>query len=253
MIAAANATTPTSFPVAATGAAQLDGYGRLVVLSAKFAGREFELVHPEMIIGRTSGNDIVIDHRSISRNHAKVTRSPESGHYIIADLQSTNGVRINGQDYSKVELRGGDIVDLGHVRMRFVEPGEQFEFDPSKHLFEFDEAGADEPDEEDSQGDEDGVAEDPEAEASEEVAYEPAHAAPDTPSHLERFVIVGGDAVLHRSGFIHVGSVAFRLDEVRRYAASGANLPLAGGRLLQGATAMLVVAAAERDRVSRPS
>jgi pSer/pThr/pTyr-binding forkhead associated (FHA) protein len=112
--------------VAALGAPA--GYGRLVVLSSNFAGKEFELSRPQMIIGRTDENDIVINHRSISRNHAKLVREPDSGRYTISDLQSSNGVRVNGQDYGKVELRRGDVVDLGHVRLRFVEPGEDFVF-----------------------------------------------------------------------------------------------------------------------------
>jgi hypothetical protein len=81
-----------------------------------------------MIIGRTDENDIVINHRSISRNHAKLVREPETSRYTISDLQSSNGVRVNGQDYGKVELRRGDVVDLGHVRLRFVEAGEDFVF-----------------------------------------------------------------------------------------------------------------------------
>ena len=104
------------------------GYGKLVVLSSNFAGKEFELSRPQMIIGRTDENDIVINHRSISRNHAKLVREPDSGRYTISDLQSSNGVRVNGQDYGKVELRRGDVVDLGHVRLRFVEAGEDFVF-----------------------------------------------------------------------------------------------------------------------------
>ncbi|MBC7977879.1 MAG: FHA domain-containing protein, partial [Myxococcales bacterium] len=104
------------------------GYGKLVVLSSNFAGKEFELSRPQMIIGRTDENDIVVNHRSISRNHAKLVREPETSRYTISDLQSSNGVRVNGQDYGKVELRRGDVVDLGHVRLRFVEAGEDFLF-----------------------------------------------------------------------------------------------------------------------------
>ncbi len=102
------------------------GYGRLVILSTNFAGRELELSKPAMVIGRTDENDLVINHRSISRHHAKIVR--ENGRYAIVDLQSSNGVRVNGEEYSKVELRRGDVVDLGHVRLRFVEPGEDFVF-----------------------------------------------------------------------------------------------------------------------------
>ncbi len=104
------------------------GYGKLVVLSSNFAGKEFELTRPQMIVGRTDENDLVVNHRSISRNHAKITRDTETQRYTISDLQSSNGVRVNGQDYGKVELRRGDVVDLGHVRLRFVEPGEDFVF-----------------------------------------------------------------------------------------------------------------------------
>jgi len=104
------------------------GYAKLVVLSSNFAGKEFELSRPQMIIGRTDENDIVVNHRSISRNHAKLVREPDSGRYTISDLQSSNGVRVNGSDYGKVELRRGDVIDLGHVRLRFVEVGEDFVF-----------------------------------------------------------------------------------------------------------------------------
>ena len=111
----------------ATGASPgVSQHGRMVVLSTNFAGREWELNKPVMVIGRTDENDIVVNHRSISRNHAKITL--ENGRYSIADLNSSNGVRINGEEYGKVELRRGDMIDLGHVRMRFVEPGEDFLF-----------------------------------------------------------------------------------------------------------------------------
>lgn len=125
-------TDPSGRPVAtAAQVAALTapvGYGKLVGISSNIAGKEFDLTRPQMIIGRTDENDIVVNHRSISRNHAKVTRDPETGRYTISDLQSSNGVRVNGQDYGKVELRRGDTVDLGHVRLRFVEPGEDFVF-----------------------------------------------------------------------------------------------------------------------------
>jgi pSer/pThr/pTyr-binding forkhead associated (FHA) protein len=117
------------------------GYGKLVVLSSNFAGKEFELSRPQMIIGRTDENDIVVNHRSISRNHAKLVREPETGRYTISDLQSSNGVRVNGSDYGKVELRRGDVVDLGHVRLRFVEAGEDFVFARDAVITDVPEAG----------------------------------------------------------------------------------------------------------------
>lgn len=106
---------------------QLESPARLVVVSSNFAGQEFVLDKAAIVIGRTDENDIVINHRSISRHHAKIVR--ENGHYHIVDLQSANGVRVNGEEYGKVELRKGDHIDLGHVRLRFVAAGEDFLFD----------------------------------------------------------------------------------------------------------------------------
>jgi pSer/pThr/pTyr-binding forkhead associated (FHA) protein len=100
---------------------------RLVVLSSNFAGKEYPLAHkPSYSIGRTEDNDVVIQHRSISRHHAKI--NVEQSHYSIVDQHSSNGIRVNGQEYGQVELRKGDLIDLGHIRLRFVEPGEDFVF-----------------------------------------------------------------------------------------------------------------------------
>ncbi len=113
-----------------------------MVISSNFAGKEFELSRPQMIIGRTDDNDIVVNHRSISRNHAKMVREPETNRYTVSDLQSSNGVRVNGTDYGKVELRRGDVVDLGHVRLRFIEPGEVFVFSRDAEICDVAEPGS---------------------------------------------------------------------------------------------------------------
>jgi hypothetical protein len=65
---------------------------------------------------------------------------------------------------------------------------------------------------------------------------------------IERGLQVGSDLVTVHGGKLHVGAVSFRIDEVREYALRGANLPLPGGRLLQAAMGLLVVAAEERAR-----
>lgn len=101
----------------------------LVVVSSNFAGQEFPLDRNEMVIGRGEECDIIIDHRSVSNTHAKVVREgPED--YKIVDLNSSNGVKIDGEEYKSVHLERGDIVELGHVKFRFVEPGENYVFTP---------------------------------------------------------------------------------------------------------------------------
>ena len=63
---------------------------------------------------------------------------------------------------------------------------------------------------------------------------------------LEHALLVGADVVYLRNDYLQVGNKAFRIAEVREYALRGANLPLDGGRLLQAAMGLLVVAAEER-------
>ncbi len=100
---------------------------RIVCISNNFPGQEWVLQKPIMVLGRTEDNDIVVNHRSISRHHASINE--ENGRFTIIDLQSSNGVRVNGEEYGKVELRRGDLIDLGHVRLRFIAPGEDFDFE----------------------------------------------------------------------------------------------------------------------------
>src|SRR5690554_6466504 len=59
---------------------------KLVVISSNFAGQEFPLNRPEMIIGRGEDCDIIIDHRSVSQRHAKVIRE-NGNHCQIVDLK----------------------------------------------------------------------------------------------------------------------------------------------------------------------
>lgn len=91
---------------------------RLVVTSRFLSGAEFVLDRISAVIGRTPENDIVINHKSISRHHAKIVR--EGNRYTILDLESANGVRVGGTDHDRVDLQSGDVIELGEVRLRFL-------------------------------------------------------------------------------------------------------------------------------------
>lgn len=64
---------------------------------------------------------------------------------------------------------------------------------------------------------------------------------------LDRFVVIDEDPVVLRGDRLQIGTLAFRIGDVREYALRGANIPLRHGRMVQAAMALLVVAAAERD------
>ncbi|RYZ16237.1 MAG: FHA domain-containing protein, partial [Myxococcaceae bacterium] len=100
-----------------------DEQPRLLVLAPnEFKGQEYDCNRTELRIGRTSENDVALDHRSLSRTHAKIVRE-ETGEWRVIDMQSANGMMVNGESYAQATLSHGDIIEMGHVKLRFVGPG----------------------------------------------------------------------------------------------------------------------------------
>jgi hypothetical protein len=63
-------------------------------------------------IGRDSRNDLAIEDMSVSRIHARLERSPSG--WLLKDLSSTNGTRVNGwRVRGQVAVRAGDVVRFG--------------------------------------------------------------------------------------------------------------------------------------------
>jgi pSer/pThr/pTyr-binding forkhead associated (FHA) protein len=91
---------------------------RLVVLGEPAAGAEFTLSKPALRIGRDERLDIWINHKSISHEHAEVQVSDSK--VTVYDLESANGMRVNGISASRAVLETGDILQLGEVRFRFL-------------------------------------------------------------------------------------------------------------------------------------
>jgi pSer/pThr/pTyr-binding forkhead associated (FHA) protein/Tfp pilus assembly protein PilF len=94
----------------------------LIALNTDLVGQRFLLDRTKMIVGRTEDNDIVLPHRSISSHHATIAY--ENGIFRVRDLESANGLMVNGEEYSSIDVRMGDIIELGHVKLRYVTPGE---------------------------------------------------------------------------------------------------------------------------------
>lgn len=100
-----------------------DEQPRLLVLApTEFKGQEYDCNRTELRIGRTSENDVALDHRSLSRTHAKIVRE-ETGEWRVIDMQSANGLTVNGESYAQATLSHGDVIEMGHVKLRFVGPG----------------------------------------------------------------------------------------------------------------------------------
>jgi adenylate cyclase len=69
----------------------------------------------DLSIGRTEGNDLVLNHPSVSRKHARV--ETREGRYWIIDLKSTNGVKVNGNLITESAVSAGDRVLVGSVQL----------------------------------------------------------------------------------------------------------------------------------------
>jgi transcriptional regulator with GAF, ATPase, and Fis domain len=99
-----------------------DGFGDVYPL---IAGQRFTL-------GRAATNRIVLKDELCSREHAEVYHA--DGRWRLADLESLNGTRINGDPLdSEWELSPGDEVNLGRTHLIFVEDMAQLPSLPEHH------------------------------------------------------------------------------------------------------------------------
>ena len=69
----------------------------------------------ELTVGRTEGNDLVLNHPSVSRRHARF--DPRDEHWWIVDLKSTNGVKVNGNLVAEAQVNPGDKILIGSVQL----------------------------------------------------------------------------------------------------------------------------------------
>ena len=90
---------------------------RLVAQSPEFEGKTFDLSGPEVTVGRVADNRIQIEHASVSGHHA--TFKLDQLDYVIKDLDSTNGTRINGERITQQKLRRNDILRLGNIELLY--------------------------------------------------------------------------------------------------------------------------------------
>jgi FhaA, N-terminal domain/FHA domain len=80
--------------------------------------RRYVLEGPRATIGRAKDAECVLRDPNVSRRHAELRRSA-SGDWTIADLGSTNGIKVNGRRVSSTRLGPGDEVTLGTTTFLF--------------------------------------------------------------------------------------------------------------------------------------
>ena len=93
-------------PARSGGRAMLVGHGKRTVLSGN-----------RVLIGRSRDCDLTLDDPNVSRRHAELRR--EGGTWLVSDLGSTNGVKVNGRRVNDHPLSPGDEIVLGLEHLTF--------------------------------------------------------------------------------------------------------------------------------------
>ena len=97
---------PLTPPPGAERRALLVGEGKRSVLSGS-----------RVLIGRSRDCDITLEDPNASRRHAELRN--EDGNWMVSDLGSTNGVKVNGRRVQEAVLQPGDELAFGLARLRF--------------------------------------------------------------------------------------------------------------------------------------
>ncbi len=101
---------------------------RLIVREGPSRGTAYELTEDSVTIGRDPSNSIQLPSDTVSRTHAAMEKQTDEkgGGWAIRDLNSKNGVVVNGRRVKQGALNSGDEIRLGDAQLTFVER----DFDP---------------------------------------------------------------------------------------------------------------------------
>ncbi|MFY9226788.1 MAG: GGDEF domain-containing protein [Blastocatellia bacterium] len=104
-----------------TSFAGSEGFYFTVIEGTDF-GRVFLLEKPEMVLGRSDEADIQVDDEKVSRKHLKlcmVKNHKGESRAKVVDLNSKNGIFVNGIRTFEEDLRGGDKIKVGDTILKF--------------------------------------------------------------------------------------------------------------------------------------
>ena len=94
----------------------------LVLRAAGEPSHRYRVPETGLRIGRSSQNEIRLANQLVSRFHAVVR--PEGGGLIVEDLDSSNGIEVNGQSVKSCALREGDKIRVGDSLFQVVKKTE---------------------------------------------------------------------------------------------------------------------------------
>lgn len=99
-------------------------WAQLIIRVPQGGQKTFQIDKPQINIGRQLRNDIIVEDKRVSRDHAKIMYGSD-GQFTIIDLSSTNGIAINGIPITRQGtirqqvLRNGDRFTIGSYEFYF--------------------------------------------------------------------------------------------------------------------------------------
>lgn len=92
---------------------------KIYFLNGSKAGESLDLKKNSLKVGRELDNDVVLDTGGVSRYHA-LLQTTADGLWMISDLESTNGTKVNGDLINApYQLKETDVISLGDQNIRF--------------------------------------------------------------------------------------------------------------------------------------
>jgi transcriptional regulator with GAF, ATPase, and Fis domain len=101
----------------------------IITVTEQGQDKQYRLPHNFITIGRAGDNLIAINDSKSSRHHCVIEKKGDN--YILRDLDSQNGTRVNGERVDEATLKSGDIINIGLTNLAF-----EFKADTDVELME---------------------------------------------------------------------------------------------------------------------
>ncbi len=95
----------------------------LLVVGGDLNGTLFDLIGPQVGIGRNADNTIALEFNGVSRYHFKLLASGET--HVLEDCGSKNGTYLNNKKVEMLTpLAKGDIIKIGSIALKYLPKGD---------------------------------------------------------------------------------------------------------------------------------
>jgi hypothetical protein len=102
-------------PTEAASAVDLGIQREIAVLT--WSGKRHEIAKRKVVLGRSKDADVRVDDPNVSRRHAELQQ--EGATWWVVDLDSTNGIEVNGRRVKRLKLEDGTSFTIGSTEITF--------------------------------------------------------------------------------------------------------------------------------------